>query len=158
MVYENVCMISTMPTKRISAISQWKKICRSSTHKMAAKASWHRHYVTVTLCIELLKLVIGKVGWIPWVWVVTEHCLAYALGSWNLAGIMHFSGGTKVRCAMVFTLNFIFVVVLWTTLLLIWRCEQYLIHWQKTFIVQYRTAHQPCNKRRRKPSLITINV
>ena len=29
-----------------------KNIYQSFTHKMAAKASWHRKYVTVTLCIE----------------------------------------------------------------------------------------------------------
>jgi len=27
-----------------------KNIYQSFTHKMAAKASWHRNYVTVTLC------------------------------------------------------------------------------------------------------------
>ena len=28
-----------------------ENIYESFTHKMAAKASWHRNYVTVTLCI-----------------------------------------------------------------------------------------------------------
>jgi len=28
-----------------------KNICQSFAHKMAAKASWHRNYVTVILCI-----------------------------------------------------------------------------------------------------------
>jgi len=28
-----------------------KNIYQSFAHKMAAKASWHRNYVTVTLCI-----------------------------------------------------------------------------------------------------------
>jgi len=28
-----------------------KYIYQSFTHKMAVKASWHRNYVTVTLCI-----------------------------------------------------------------------------------------------------------
>jgi len=28
-----------------------KNIYQSLTHKMAAKASWHRNYVTVTVCI-----------------------------------------------------------------------------------------------------------
>jgi len=30
-----------------------KNIHQSVTHKMAAKASWHRDYVTVTLCIAV---------------------------------------------------------------------------------------------------------
>ena len=29
-----------------------QNICHSFTHKMAAKASWHWNYVTVTLCID----------------------------------------------------------------------------------------------------------
>jgi len=33
----NVCMITSSPTKRISAISQWKNICQSFTHKMELK-------------------------------------------------------------------------------------------------------------------------
>jgi len=41
-------MITSLPTKRISA----KNIDQSFTHKMAAKASWHRNYVTVILCIR----------------------------------------------------------------------------------------------------------
>jgi len=31
-----------------------KDIYESFTHKMAAKASWHRNYVTVILCITSL--------------------------------------------------------------------------------------------------------
>jgi len=42
-------MIISLPTKRISAISQWKTFLQSFTHKMAAKANWHWNYVTVTL-------------------------------------------------------------------------------------------------------------
>jgi len=30
-----------------------KNIYASCTHKMATKASWHRHYATVTLCIAM---------------------------------------------------------------------------------------------------------
>jgi len=39
LVYENVCMIISFPTKRISAIILVKNIYQSFTHKMAAKAS-----------------------------------------------------------------------------------------------------------------------
>ena len=46
LVYENVSMITSSPTKHTSAISQ------RFTHKMAAKASWHRNYVTVILCMN----------------------------------------------------------------------------------------------------------
>jgi len=42
-------MITSLATKRISAILP--NISESFTHKMPAKASWHRNYVTVTLCI-----------------------------------------------------------------------------------------------------------
>ena len=42
----------SLPTKRISAISQWHIFLKSFTHKMAAKATWHRNYVTVILCIH----------------------------------------------------------------------------------------------------------
>jgi len=38
LIYENVCMITTLPSKRISAICE-KNICQSYTHKIAAKAS-----------------------------------------------------------------------------------------------------------------------
>jgi len=31
-----------------------KNISQSVTHKIAAKASWHRNYVTVTLCMGYL--------------------------------------------------------------------------------------------------------
>jgi len=45
-------MITSLPTKRrpISAIKVIN-ISKRFTHKMAAKASWHRNYATVTLCI-----------------------------------------------------------------------------------------------------------
>jgi len=39
LVYENVCMIISFPTKRISPIILVKNIYQSFTHKMAAKAS-----------------------------------------------------------------------------------------------------------------------
>jgi len=41
-------MITSLATKRISAISQWQIFLKSFTHKLAAKASWHRNYVTET--------------------------------------------------------------------------------------------------------------
>ena len=31
------------------------RVYQSFTHKMAAKASWHRNYVTVALCIDRLQ-------------------------------------------------------------------------------------------------------
>ena len=38
-------------------------IYESFTHKMAAKASWHRYYVTVTLCTEeAMQLVLSTSG------------------------------------------------------------------------------------------------
>ena len=46
--------ITRLPTKCISARSL-ANISQSFTHKMAAKASWHRNYVTVTLYITTLK-------------------------------------------------------------------------------------------------------
>jgi len=44
LVYENVCMITSSPTKRIAYFSNItvKNIYQSFAHKMAAKASWHR--------------------------------------------------------------------------------------------------------------------
>jgi len=51
LVNENVRVIISLPTKRISLISQWKNIYQGFTHKMAAKASWHWNYLTVTLCL-----------------------------------------------------------------------------------------------------------
>jgi len=33
-----------------------KNIYQSFTHKTAAKASWHRNYVTVTLCIAQQRI------------------------------------------------------------------------------------------------------
>jgi len=30
-----------------------RNVCQMFTHKMAAKASWRRNYVTVTLCISI---------------------------------------------------------------------------------------------------------
>jgi len=47
LVYENVWMIAYFGDITVKNIYQ-------STHKMAAKASWHRNYVTVTLCIAAL--------------------------------------------------------------------------------------------------------
>jgi len=44
-------MITSLPTKRISEILQWQTFLKSFTHKMAAKASWHKNYVIVTLSI-----------------------------------------------------------------------------------------------------------
>ena len=41
-------MITSSPTKRISAISQLQTFLKSFTHKMAAKAGWHQNCVTVT--------------------------------------------------------------------------------------------------------------
>jgi len=46
-------MITSLATKRISAISQWQIFLKSFTHKLAAKASWHRNYVTETPCIRV---------------------------------------------------------------------------------------------------------
>ena len=46
-------MIASLPTKRISAKSQWQTFLESFTHKMAAKAGWHQKYVTVTLLIGI---------------------------------------------------------------------------------------------------------
>ena len=49
LVYENVCIITILPTKRISALSQWKTFMRVlPTH-------WHRYYVTVTQCMAYSK-------------------------------------------------------------------------------------------------------
>jgi len=47
-------MITSLPTTRISATSQWQTFLKSFTHKMAAKASWHQNWVAVSLhvCIE----------------------------------------------------------------------------------------------------------
>ena len=53
MVYENVWMITIACQQ--SVFQRWhseKHLSTFITHKMAAKASWHRNYVTVTLCIE----------------------------------------------------------------------------------------------------------
>jgi len=44
-------MVTSLATKRISAISQWQTFLKSFTHKMTVKASWHRNYVTITLCV-----------------------------------------------------------------------------------------------------------
>ena len=41
-------MITSSPTKRISAISQLQTFLESFTHKMAANAGWHQNCVTVT--------------------------------------------------------------------------------------------------------------
>ena len=46
-------MITSLPTKRIFSDITVKNINQSFTHKMAAKASWHRNYVTVTHCIAM---------------------------------------------------------------------------------------------------------
>ena len=53
-----------MPAERISAISQRQTfhISQSFTNTMAAKAIWHRNYVTVTLCIGLLPASPRKLG------------------------------------------------------------------------------------------------
>jgi len=40
-------MITSLPTERISDITV-ANVYQSFTHKMAAKASWRRNYVTVT--------------------------------------------------------------------------------------------------------------
>jgi len=45
-------MITSLPTKRFSAISQWQTFIKSFTHKMAAKATLLQNYVTVTVCIK----------------------------------------------------------------------------------------------------------
>ena len=47
---------SLVTTKRISTTSQWQTFVKSFVHKMAVKASWHRNYVTVTLCIKQNRL------------------------------------------------------------------------------------------------------
>ena len=67
--------ITSLPTKRISAISQCKKnIYKIFTHKMAAKVCWHWNYVTVTLCIICD-------GWyLSWQF----HCCTYAFSALTL--------------------------------------------------------------------------
>ena len=45
-------MVTSLATKRISAISQWQTFLKSFNHKTAAKGSLHQNYVTVTLCIN----------------------------------------------------------------------------------------------------------
>ena len=42
-------MITSLPTERIFSNVAVANISKSFTHKMAAKAIWHRKYVTVTL-------------------------------------------------------------------------------------------------------------
>ena len=49
-------MITSLPTKCISAISQWQTFLKSFTHKMAANATLRQNYVTVTLCIGARRL------------------------------------------------------------------------------------------------------
>ena len=44
-------MITSLATERISAGITVANISESFAHKMAAKASWHRNYDTVTVCI-----------------------------------------------------------------------------------------------------------
>jgi len=51
-------MITILPTERISALTV-KNIYESFTHKMAAKASWHQNYVTVTVCISRQDTYLG---------------------------------------------------------------------------------------------------
>jgi len=48
---KNVCMINSSPKKTYFSNITVKNIYQSFTHKMAAKASCHRNYVTVTICI-----------------------------------------------------------------------------------------------------------
>ena len=49
-------MITSLPTKCISAISQWQTFLESFTHKMAANATLRQNYVTVALCIGARRL------------------------------------------------------------------------------------------------------
>jgi len=49
-------MITSLPTKCISAISQWQTFLKSFTHKMAANATLRQNYITVALCIGARRL------------------------------------------------------------------------------------------------------
>jgi len=52
MVYENVRMITKFADRAYFSNITEANIYESFTHKMAAKANWHRHYATVTLCVR----------------------------------------------------------------------------------------------------------
>ena len=61
-----------------------KNIYESFTHKMAAKASWHRNYVTVTLCIYVsAKIILHK--------CLLQRPVAY--GFWLMAVVVGFQCG-----------------------------------------------------------------
>jgi len=56
-------MIINLPTKQEILVAN---IYQFFTRKMAAKASWHRNYVTVALCIpfvDLVDLIVGGQAW-----------------------------------------------------------------------------------------------
>jgi len=58
---------------------------RSFTHKMAAKASWHRNYVTVTLCVTRLvngSTFSGQFSSVPF--ICCERALSLAADSTRL--------------------------------------------------------------------------
>jgi len=57
-------MITSLPTTRISVISQRQTLIKSFGYEKAAKASWRQNYVTVALCVtnafSALTLLVGR--------------------------------------------------------------------------------------------------
>jgi len=49
--FKNVCVITELANKAYFNDIAVANISHSFTHKMAAKDSWHRNYVTLILCI-----------------------------------------------------------------------------------------------------------
>jgi len=87
-------------------------ISESFTHKMAAKASWHRNYVTVILCIGLFPLLTALLCcWMPvhlqcsWINVTSHTC---SRGNCETNGVQGFwarvtdrrTSSASIQCAI----------------------------------------------------------
>ena len=59
-VWENVHMITDLPTKGIYVLSQWQTFLEDFTYKMAAKINWHRYGTTLRHCQPTYN-------WVDWV-------------------------------------------------------------------------------------------
>jgi len=80
-------MITSLATKHILGISQWKT---QFTHKMAAKARWHRNYATVILCIFFTQL-----------WRKSRDCVASSSLAASQSGVPEANSGIALDITLL---------------------------------------------------------